>query len=56
MTYLKNKSSFFVVLKTIMGVSVGGGGGYLKIVLKRQNMSDCFFASIPNLRSKFWNL
>ena len=47
MIYLKNKGSFSGVLKTIMGVKVGWGGGYLTIVFLRQNMSDSFFASIP---------
>ena len=30
----------------------GWGGGYLKIVLKRQNMSDCYFASISSYTFK----
>ena len=50
--YKQKQELIFEVLKT----KGGWGGGYLKMVLKRQNMSDCFFASIPNLRSKFRNL
>ena len=47
---LIKKSLIFEGLKTILGTRVGeGGGSNLVIVLRRQNMSDFFFESIPIL-------
>ena len=50
---LKNKSQIFGVYKTKSG---GWGGGDLKTVPRRQNMS-VLFSSIPNLTGNFkWHL
>ena len=64
MTYLKNKSSFFVVLKTIMGVRVGGGAAIWKLSWKDKIWAIVFlqasltwdqnFGTYKNVDANFW--
>ena len=39
--------SFFTKMRQILTLG-GGGGGTLKTVSQRQNMSKCYFAQFPN--------
>ena len=45
-----NISSFFTKMRQILALG-GGGGGNLKIVSQRQNMSKCYYAHDPYLHT-----